>query len=239
MLTIALLAFAMLAHGSLVTASRRPLTQRADTLAPPVIDAHMHALGPAGDAALIAMMDSLNVRHAVYIGTAAALASGRTLAPDRLIRALTFPCENGRLPTSGAQCFPDGREFPSVNELRAAVASGQVKVFGELNAQYMGLMPNDPKLEPYYALAEELDVPVGLHMGFGAPAVAYPGQGFPPQKPPRFSGAAGSPLPLEAVLVRHPKLRLYVMHAAWPFLDDMTYMLYMHPQLYVDISVLQ
>jgi hypothetical protein len=225
MLTIALLAFSALAPP--------------DTLAPPVIDVHMHALGPSGDAALLAMMDTLNVRYAVYIGTAAAIASGRPAAPDRLIPALTFPCENGRLPTSGVECFPNRREFPTVAELRAAVTSGQVRVFGELNAQYLGLMPNDPKLEPYYALAEELEVPVGLHMGFGAPGVAYAGPGFPPQKSPHFSGAAGNPLLLEAVLVRHPKLRLYVMHAAWPFLDDMTYMLYMHPQLHVDISVLQ
>ena len=39
--------------------------------------------------------------------------------------------------------------------------------------------------------------------------------------------------------MRHPRLRLYVMHAAWPLRDEMTYMLYMHPQLYVDVSVLQ
>jgi uncharacterized protein len=29
------------------------------------------------------------------------------------------------------------------------------------------------------------------------------------------------------------------MHAAWPMRDEMIYMLYMHPQLYVDVSVLQ
>jgi hypothetical protein len=44
---------------------------------------------------------------------------------------------------------------------------------------------------------------------------------------------------LEDVLVRHPRLRVYVMHAAWPFADEMTYMLAMHPQLHVDVSVLQ
>ena len=80
---------------------------------------------------------------------------------------------------------------------------------------------------------------MGIHLGIGPPGVAYPGPGFPPRKSPNYSGRAGSPLTLEPILVRHPKLRLYVMHAAWPFVDDMIYLLYMHPNLYADISVLQ
>ena len=47
-----------------------------------------------------------------------------------------------------------------------------------------------------------------------------------------------SPLLLEEVLVRHPKLRVYVMHAGWPMLDDMVAMLYAFPNLYVDIAVI-
>jgi hypothetical protein len=39
--------------------------------------------------------------------------------------------------------------------------------------QYSGLAPNDPGLEPYFALAEELDVPVGIHVGLGPPGAAY------------------------------------------------------------------
>lgn len=44
---------------------------------------------------------------------------------------------------------------------------------------------------------------------------------------------------LEDVLIKYPKLKIYAMHAAYPFRDEMIYMLYMHPQLFVDISVLQ
>ena len=218
---------------------RAGVAQAADAQAQPVIDVHVHALGKAGDAAFLAMMDTLNVRHAVYIGVPGSLAVGVAAAPDRLIPAVTFPCENGRMPTSGIPCFGDGREFPDLVALRSSIASGEVRVLGEVNAQYMGLAPNDSRLEPYFALADEMGVPVALHMGFGAAGVAYAGAGFPPQKSPAFRGEAGNPLRLEDVLVRHPRLRLYVAHAAWPFLDDMTYLLYMHPQLYVDVSVLQ
>ncbi len=206
---------------------------------PPVIDMHMHALGTAGTTAMLALMDTLNVGAAIFIGPYASLAAERGLAPSKLIPALTFPCENGRAPTSGVSCFGDTKEFPDITELRAAIGRGDVRALGEINAQYLGIAPNDPRLEPYYALAEELDIPVGIHLGIGAPGVAYPGPGFPPSKSPHYAGLAGDPRLLETVLVRHPKLRLYVMHAAWPYVEEMTYMLYMHPQLHVDVSVLQ
>jgi predicted TIM-barrel fold metal-dependent hydrolase len=50
--------------------------------------------------------------------------------------------------------------------------------------------------------------------------------------------AHSNPLLLEDVLVRHPKLRLYVMHAGWPMLEEMIGLLYAHPQVYVDIGVI-
>jgi len=40
------------------------------------------------------------------------------------------------------------------------------------------------------------------------------------------------------VLVRHPKLRMYAMHAGWPLGDEMIAALYSHPQLHVDIGVI-
>ena len=43
---------------------------------------------------------------------------------------------------------------------------------------------------------------------------------------------------LEEVLVRHPKLRLYVMHAGFPMLDDLLALLYAHPQVHVDTGVI-
>ena len=63
-----------------------------------------------------------------------------------------------------------------------------------------------------YQLAEQYDVPVGIHMGPGPAGIAY-NTGYRS----RFS----SPLLLEEALVRHPKLRVYIMHAGWPMLDDM------------------
>lgn len=47
-----------------------------------------------------------------------------------------------------------------------------------------------------------------------------------------------SPLLLEDVLVKHPKLRINVMHAGYPMLDDTLALLYAHPQVYVDTGVI-
>jgi len=43
--------------------------------------------------------------------------------------------------------------------------------------------------------------------------------------------------PYENALTRHPKLRLYIVHAASPMLDQIIALLYAHPQVYVDISL--
>jgi uncharacterized protein len=207
----------------------------------PVFDVHLHASFTAdATRAMLASMDSLNVDHAVYIGSADQLAALPNLAAGRLIPGLMFPCAGGRMPNAGVACFgADTSTFPDLAWLRREVTSGRVKFFGEIGAQYLGIAPNDPRLEPYFSLAEELDVPVGIHLGIGPIGVAYADTPFPGFKSPRYRGSAGDPYLLEEVLVRHPRLRLYVMHAAWPEIERMTYLMCMHPRLYVDISVLQ
>jgi hypothetical protein len=115
---------------------------------------------------------------------------------------------------------------PSIQELRREYAAGRLVAMGEIGTQYNGLSPADTALEPYFALAEELDVPVHIHtLGFGAPL-------------PGFRSAAGNPLLLEGVLVRHPRLRLFVEDAGYPFLPEMIAMMYQYPQLYADLATI-
>ena len=125
----------------------------------------------------------------------------------------------------------DPQEF-DLDLLRKERAAGRLDVIGEFSPQYAGLVPGDPALEPVFALAEELDIPVAFHMHPGPPgAIANFGM-----KNMRVSN--GRPLLLEPVLVRHPKLRIYVMHAGYPYIDEMIAILYAHPQVYVDIGVI-
>lgn len=208
-------------------------------IARPVADVHFHHLGDSVTAANLLAMDSMGVRTAVVMGTPAQLRAIRAPASMQIVRALTLPCPGGRMPNSGVPCFAHDAEWPSVDSVRTWVREGAVNMLGEINTQYAGMAADDARLEPYLALAEELNLPVALHLGVGPPGVGYAESRFPPRKSPTYSGAAGDPLRLESVLLKHPRLRLYVSHAAWPMRDAMLYMLYMHPQLYVDLSVLQ
>lgn len=118
-----------------------------------------------------------------------------------------------------------------LNFLRREHAAGRLQALGEIGAQYEGLAASDPALEPIFALAEELDLPVGLHLGLSEPGRVY-------EVSPKYRAGLGDPLMLEDVLVRHPKLRVFVMHAGWPMTDQMVALMWAHPQVYVDIAVI-
>jgi predicted TIM-barrel fold metal-dependent hydrolase len=120
---------------------------------------------------------------------------------------------------------------PSTDSLRALHHSGRLAVLAEITTQYAGILPDDPRLEPYWALAESLDIPVGIHVGTGPPGVIYLGA-------TGYRARMHSALTLEEVLVRHPRLRLYIMHAGFPMLDDLLAVMYAHPQVYVDVGAI-
>lgn len=170
---------------------------------------------PASDDALrmgtLAILERRNI-IGVLSGSPDRVQEWREVAPARIIPGLEL---FGR----DVDMSPEG--------LRALHRAGRIQVLAEVLSQYAGIAPNDSRLDPYWALAEELDLPVGIHIAPGPPGTPYMGG--------RTQGLH-SPLLLEEVLVRHPRLRLYVIHAAWPQLDDMLTLLYTHPQVYVDVG---
>lgn len=115
--------------------------------------------------------------------------------------------------------------------IRREHAAGRLNVIGELALQGQGIAPNDARLEPIFALAEELDIPIGLHTGLGPPRTPYLGS-------PKFRTPLGRPSLLEEVLIKHPKLRVYLMHAGYPYLEETIAIMYIYPQLYVDIAAI-
>lgn len=231
-----------------------------DSKRPPVIDIHVHAFGPAPGVgpmcpfnpqflasdprstegpvgwakqdctlalepsktseeyikAVLAEFERLNVT-AVVMGDPKSVEKWKTAAPARIIPATSF--DNNIF--EGA--------FGSVDELRAAFTKGGFKVMGEIGVQYRGLSPSDPSLDKYFALAEELDIPVGIHMGTG-------GSGRANVSLPKFRGSMGNPLLLEDLLARHPKLRLWIMHAGYPMIDNLLTLLQANSHVYVDVA---
>jgi len=150
---------------------------------PPVIDMHVHSTTtrPLD----LARLASLNVRYVFLAGLQPDLAMWSTVDPARYLPALIFPCASGRAPITGRPCFATTSELPDLEWLRGALRAGRVKAFGELEPQFLGMSPDDERLEPYWQLAEEFDIPVGIHMGPGPPGAAYDSSPAP-FKSPRF-----------------------------------------------------
>jgi len=110
-------------------------------------------------------------------------------------------------------------------DLKNLLESGRVQVLGELALQYQAVPIDDPSVDPMLALAHELDIPVHVHVaGLGGT--------------PDFPIHLGNPLRIAKVLRKYPGLRIYIENASWPFLEEVTSLMYQYPSVYADISTI-
>lgn len=138
---------------------------------------------------------------------------------------------------SWAEAAPPGRVIPgigidttqTVEEFRELLSDGFYKVVAEFAPQYQGMSPSDPVFAPYLSVAEELNIPVGIHMGTG-------GNGMANITQPNYRASLGSPFLLEELLARHPKLKIWVMHAGYPMIDEMIALMGANAYVYVDVA---
>jgi hypothetical protein len=110
-------------------------------------------------------------------------------------------------------------------DLKNLLESGRVQVLGELALQYEAIPIDDPSVDPMLALAHELDIPIHVHLG---------GLGGTPDFPIHL----GNPLRIAKVLRKYPGLRIYIENASWPFLEEVTSLMYQYPSVYADISTI-
>lgn len=212
----------------------------------PIIDVHMHAYpatmvldqpvtnpisgakspirnGAEHMAACIAEMKRYNIVRGVVSG-----GDG-----DRLAAAVAWhDADPARFLVGAGIRGSEDTPLPPLDQLRKLHVEGKLQVLGEVTAQYAGASLSDPRYEPYLALAEELDMPVALHTGT-MPA----GTTFDPATP-HARARFGNPELVEEALNRHPKLRLNLMHAGWPYLPDTIAMLMLYPNVNIDTGAL-
>jgi hypothetical protein len=145
-----------------------------------------------------------------------------------LIYGLMLACPEGKVPYSLQYCFPNKEDFPNLEWVEQLIKENKIQFLGEILSQYYGISPSDEKLLPYYALAEKYNIPVGIHTG-----LAGPNHGSK-----NFKVSLGTPLLFETLLQKFTKLKVWIMHAGAPFLEDTIAIMKYYPNVYADISAI-
>ena len=117
-----------------------------------------------------------------------------------------------------------------VKQFEQYVQSGKIKVFGEVMAVYKGMTLADSLYQPYLAICEKYGIPVAYHSGGSFPNAQQLGW-------PNYRITLGDPFLIEDVLVKYPKLKLYLMHAGENFFENTLRMMDGYPNLYADLGV--
>lgn len=162
--------------------------------------------------ALVSTMKRLNMTI-VASGDAAIIRAWQQAIPGRVIASLSLS---------------SSKEM-SVKAFEDSLRSGFYKVMGEVAPQYQGMSPSDTSLDAYFAVAEKLNIPVGIHMGTG-------GNGTINITNPKYRASLGNPFLLEDMLARHPRLKIWVMHAGYPMIDEMIALMGANAYVYVDLA---
>lgn len=126
---------------------------------------------------------------------------------------------------------PDDYGLDSV-KFEQMVIEKKIEVFGEIGAYYSGTTLSDSIWQPYLRICEKYDIPVAVHTGGGDPGGTYSWS-------PKARLIKGDPYLIEDVLVKYPKLRIYLMHnGGEDWHEHALRLMAYYPQVYTDIAVM-
>lgn len=215
--------------------SKSPVGKTSEKYTGPIIDMHIHSFKEGNP--LFGMTHPTTLRGETYKGVSSpAEQRTKTLEQFRkhnIIKAVV---------TSGESWYKDlpetvliGGAAMDVEALRKQHQENKLHVIAELAPFYEGILANDPRILPHFEFAQELGLPVGFHILPGGP-----NNGF--HLIPEMLGGMrtynSNPTQLEDVIVKYPDVKIYIMHGGWPYLEDLKALMYAHPQVYIDISVI-
>lgn len=211
-----------------------PENNKSEIYSGPIIDMHIHAYTQNGG--MFGLTHPPTLRGETYQGV-------KNIEEHKLATIAKFHEHNivKAMVTDGQDWYNDFPELVLIansredtTTLKNQYETGKLQGIAEMSPFYAGILANDPSQMPYFKLAEELQIPVGFHVFPGGPNGGF-------HLMPEMLGGMrvynASPLQLEDVLVKYPDIRLFIMHGGWPYVDDVKAMLYAHPNLYVDIAV--
>ena len=166
--------------------------------------------------AFLQLMDEAGIDYAVILAELAPITSGIAANED----VARFCSHSSRL-LPFASIDPNSSERP-VDELEELVRNQGFRGL-KLYPTYQHFYPNEAKIYPLYAKAQELEIPVLLHIGSSI-----------------FTGARlkyGDPIYLDDVAVDFPKLKLLQAHSGRPFwYEKASALARIHENVYMEIS---
>jgi len=205
---------------------------------PPIIDMHLHTMGewdyPAPEGLFQGLTASaipemlfketyeqfreLNVVKAVVCG------------PLDCVERWKSQDEDGRIIPGLQMHAPNDWEVDPVR-FESLVKAGKIKVFGEVIPLISETTLSDPEWQPYLEICEQYDIPVLVHTSRGPRGIAYT---WAPKARFRY----GEPYLIEDVLIKYPKLRLYMGHSGVEWQDQVLMLMDGYPQLYTDLAAI-
>lgn len=204
--------------------------------AEPVIDMHLHVWGKDQFPAPPHMNEAANLpaaesQEAMISETLAQIDENNIVLalihddPDsiELLRSQD-PSRFRALPEISTQSRPE------LARLKTLADAGEWHGIGEILTQYDGLEPTDAALWSYYDLANEHDVPVFWHSGLSFPGIT--------RMQPRFRADLGRPLRWEEIFIEYPDMRSVLVHAGYPYLDEILAIMLLYPSVYTDTGAI-
>jgi hypothetical protein len=135
-----------------------------------------------------------------------------------------FPCNTIR-----EQDEPCKKELPDINELEELFKNETLRYLGETSFHSMGFHPTDERFDPYWALAEKHQIPIGFHADRGPFERNM-------EETPNWNEDYANPLVLLPILEKYPKLKIYLMHYNGSFFEECIEVMKKYPQIYCEIT---
>ncbi len=225
------------------------LTDKKTVPTPMYINSHMHTTHIGFDdteyrSKVLQEMDKNHIAKTIlHINEPNDIETWIKVAPKRFLAGPSFPCFK-KNNDGQHSCAWDEGIWPSIEWLTENYENGNFIIMGEMFFVYAGISPSDSKMDKYWKLAAEMDIPVMIHINRGPP------KDSPIRSNgccPKFNSELGNPELLRPILEQYPSLRISLQHAGFPALPSLDNIDYLeetfslmrdYPNIYVDMTAL-